>query len=73
MTTISHPNRKFDVAVSSKWAMRTSYGISGFGNNNWEFTAANNNATANADCHHSPFIILMTGRANAAHNKARTA
>jgi len=53
--------------------MRTSYGISGFGNNNWEFTAANNNATANADCHHLHFIILMTGRANAAHNKARTA
>jgi len=53
--------------------MRTSAGMSGFGNNSCDVMTVNNNATASPRSHHSPFIILITGKASAAHNKARAA
>jgi hypothetical protein len=52
--------------------MRTSAGISGFGSNSSALVIVNNSATAKPASHHSPFVILITGSAIAAHNKPRT-
>ena len=74
VNTINQPKMKFDVDVSRRCAMRTSAGMSGFGNNNGAvMNTPNSSATANPACHQSPFIIFMTGTASAVHNSARTA
>ncbi len=54
--------------------MRTSSGMSVFGNNKGAvMNTPNRSATANPACHQPPFIIFMIGTARADHNRARTA